>query len=252
MAAESFEHVLPHLFRHEGGYADHPSDPGGATKCGVTRATLAAWRGRAVSKSEVRALTKAEAAAIYRARYWDAVKGDRLPAGIDYAVFDAAVNSGPARAAKWLQAAVRVPQDGIVGPVTLAAAASGDPARLIGDISEIRLAFLRALSTWPVFGKGWSRRVEEVGAEAQASIVVAEAQGSPRQRNWRPAFMIVCMGLLVWHAVAVPILAAILAVPLDEVVGLRAVPDGLWTLLVVGMGGYIGGRSLEKVFAGRG
>lgn len=88
-------------------------------------------------------------------------------------------------------------------------------------------------------------------AEAQASIVVAEAQGSPLQRNWRPAFMIVCMGLLVWHAVAVPILAAALAVPLDEVVGLRAVPDGLWTLLVVGMGGYIGGRSVEKVFAGR-
>lgn len=89
-------------------------------------------------------------------------------------------------------------------------------------------------------------------AEAQASIVVAEAQGSALQRNWRPAFMIVCMGLLVWHAVAVPILAASLAVPLDEVVGLRAVPDGLWTLLVVGMGGYIGGRSVEKVFAGRG
>ena len=86
-------------------------------------------------------------------------------------------------------------------------------------------------------------------AEAQASIITAEAQGSPLQRNWRPLFMVVCMGLLVWHAVAVPILAAVLAVPLDEVVGLRAVPDGLWTLLVVGMGGYIGGRSLEKVFA---
>jgi len=88
-------------------------------------------------------------------------------------------------------------------------------------------------------------------AEAQASIITAEAQGSPLQRNWRPLFMVVCMGLLVWHAVAVPILAAVLAVPLDEVVGLRAVPDGLWTLLVVGMGGYIGGRSLEKVFAGK-
>lgn len=175
MAAESFEHVLPHLFRHEGGYADHPSDPGGATKYGITRATLAAWRGRAVSKSDVRALTKAEAAAIYRARYWGAVKADDLPAGIDYVVFDAAVNSGPARAARWLQAAVRVPQDGIVGPVTLAAAASGDPARLIGDISEIRLAFLRALSTWPVFGKGWSRRVEEVWAEALAMALAASS-----------------------------------------------------------------------------
>ncbi|MEJ8573109.1 3TM-type holin [Microbaculum marinum] len=89
-------------------------------------------------------------------------------------------------------------------------------------------------------------------AEAQAAIITAEAQGSPLQRNWRPVFMVVCMGLLVWHAVAVPILAAALAVPLDEVVGLKAVPEGLWTLLVVGMGGYIGGRSLEKVFAGKG
>ncbi|MCT8971201.1 holin family protein [Microbaculum marinisediminis] len=88
-------------------------------------------------------------------------------------------------------------------------------------------------------------------AEAQAAIITTEARGGPLQRNWRPLFMIVCMGLLVWHAVAVPILAAILHVPLDEVVGLKAVPDGLWTLLVVGMGGYIGGRSLEKVFTGR-
>jgi len=89
-------------------------------------------------------------------------------------------------------------------------------------------------------------------AEAQASIVTAEAQGSALQRNWRPAFMVVCMALLVWHAVAVPVLAAMLGVPLDQVVGLKAIPDGLWTLLVIGMGGYIGGRSLEKVFANRG
>lgn len=177
MAAESFEHVLPHLFRHEGGYADHPSDPGGATNHGITRATLAAWRGRAVSKAEVRALTRAEAAAIYRARYWDAVKADLLPAGIDYAVFDAAVNSGPARAAKWLQAAVRVPQDGIVGPVTLAAArtAAADAARTIGDICAIRLAFLRALSTWPVFGRGWERRVGDVKTEALAMALAASS-----------------------------------------------------------------------------
>ncbi|TCT08691.1 lysozyme family protein [Tepidamorphus gemmatus] len=168
MAAESLAHVLPHLFRHEGGYADHPSDPGGATKYGISRTTLAAWRGGAVAKSDVRALTRAEAAAIYRARYWDAVKADDLPAGIDYAVFDAAVNSGPVRAAKWLQAAVRVPQDGIVGPVTLAAAAAADPVRTIADICAIRLAFLRALSTWPAFGRGWSRRVDEVKAESLA------------------------------------------------------------------------------------
>lgn len=179
MAADTFDKAIPHLFRHEGGYADHPSDPGGATKYGITRATLSAWRGRAVSKTDVRRLTRDEAAAIYRRRYWDALKADSLPAGADYCVFDAGVNSGPGRAAKWLQAAARVRQDGAIGPVTLAAVNAADPARLIEDICDLRLAFLRGLSNWAVFGRGWERRVGEVRRTAQAFRQDAAAHGGP-------------------------------------------------------------------------
>ncbi|MEJ8573110.1 glycoside hydrolase family 108 protein [Microbaculum marinum] len=174
MVQETFDKAMPHLFGHEGGYADHPSDPGGATKYGITRATLAAWRGRSVSKTDVRRLTREEAASIYRARYWAAVKADELPAGVDYCVFDAAVNSGPARAAKWLQAAARVRQDGVVGPATLAAVRSAGAGRLIEDICDVRLAFLRGLSGWAVFGRGWERRVGDVRRLARQ---MAEASG---------------------------------------------------------------------------
>lgn len=179
MAKDSFDTLMPHLFRHEGGFADHPRDPGGATKYGITRATLSAWRDRPVSKTDVRRLTQAEAAAIYRARYWTVVKADALPDGVDYCVFDAAVNSGPARAAKWLQAAVRVTQDGVIGPKTLAAANAADPARLVEDLCDIRLAFLRGLSTWSVFGRGWERRVEAVRAHAKTMVAGTIAVGTP-------------------------------------------------------------------------
>ena len=179
MTAETFQAALPHLFGHEGGYADHPRDPGGATKYGITRATLSSWRGRTVTKTDVRRLTRDEAGAIYKARYWDGVRADDLPAGVDYCVFDAAVNSGPGRATKWLQAAVRVAQDGAVGPVTLAAAGRRDPKGLIDDICDVRLAFLRGLSTWAVFGRGWERRVGEVRRVARAMAGEDHGQESP-------------------------------------------------------------------------
>jgi lysozyme family protein len=179
MTQQSFEKALPRLIAHEGGYADHPRDPGGATKFGITRATLAAWRGGPVTKTDVRRLTQNQAAEIYKARYWDAVSADALPAGVDYCVFDAAVNSGPARAARWLQAAARVAQDGAIGPKTLAAVAALDRARLIDDICDVRLAFLRGLSTWAVFGRGWERRVEEVRNIARAMACEAVPPSTP-------------------------------------------------------------------------
>jgi hypothetical protein len=104
MTAANFDRALTLVLQSEGGYADDPRDPGGATNRGITRATLARWRGRPVSKAELRALGRAEAAAIYRALYWDALRGDDLPAGLDIALFDYGVNSGPARAARTLQA----------------------------------------------------------------------------------------------------------------------------------------------------
>jgi lysozyme family protein len=93
-----------------------------------------------------------------------------LPSGVDYAVFDAAINSGPGRAAKWLQTCVSVEPDGGIGPKTLAAVASFDSQQLVEDYSERRLSFLQALPTWPTFGKGWGRRVADVQAKAIGMI----------------------------------------------------------------------------------
>jgi lysozyme family protein len=166
MVRANFETALSAVLAHEGGYVDHPDDPGGATNMGVTHATLADWRGALVTRAEVRALTRAEAAAIYEARYWHAVRADELPGGLDLALFDFAVNSGPVRAIRSLQAVLGVAVDGRIGPITLAAIAVRDASALVGAMSAARLAFLTRLSTFPVFGRGWTRRVEAVRTAA--------------------------------------------------------------------------------------
>jgi lysozyme family protein len=157
---------MPEVLVHEGGYADHPSDPGGATKYGITIGTLSSWRGRQVSKAEVRALTIHEAARILEVRYWKPVKADALPQGVDYALFDFAINSGPSRAVKHLQNVLGVKMDGIVGPDTLRAAGGREPAAIITQLCDARVAFLRGLSAWRTFGKGWTARVAKVRATA--------------------------------------------------------------------------------------
>lgn len=173
MAAASFERALALVLAHEGGYVDHPADPGGATNLGITIGTLSDWLGRPASKAEVRALTRAKVAPIYRKNYWDRVRGDELPAGVDYCVFDFAVNSGPGRAVPSFQRAIGVADDGKIGPVTLAAAKEKPAAQTVERICADRLAFLRRLTIWADFGKGWSRRVEGVRAEALAMARVA-------------------------------------------------------------------------------
>lgn len=161
-----FDACLPIILHHEGGYVDHPRDPGGCTNLGITRRTLQDWRGRATTCQDVRALTMREAGDIYRARYWDAVQAASLPPGLDLLVFDCAVNSGPAQAARWLQRAVGVADDGRIGPVTLAAVKRHSAGGMIFAIVGARMAFLRLLSTWGEFGKGWERRVTAVQADA--------------------------------------------------------------------------------------
>src|SRR6185312_13596846 len=115
-----FVTCLDAVLRQEGGFADNPLDPGGATNLGITRATLARWRRVSpwwkLPASEVKALARPEAAAIYRALYWDRCNADRLPAGVDLAVFDFAVNSGPDRAVTMLQQEVGAVPDGLIGP----------------------------------------------------------------------------------------------------------------------------------------
>lgn len=161
-----FEACLPLLLAHEGAFVEHPDDPGGATKFGVTARTLARYRGTRVTREAVMALTREEAGAVYRMLYWDAISGDQLPAGIDYAVFDAAVNSGVRQATLWLQRSLGVTADGVIGPVTLAAAQKADPEIVIAAICDKRLIFLQRLKTWSVFGSGWSKRISDVRLRA--------------------------------------------------------------------------------------
>jgi lysozyme family protein len=132
------------------------------TNLGVTKRVWEEWVGHEVDEKTMRNLTPEMVGPMYKAKYWDKIKGDDLPTGVDYAVFDAAVNSGPGRAAKWLQACVGVDQDGGIGPKTLAAVNAFDANQLIEDYAKRRLSFLMDLQTWDTFGKGWGRRVAEV------------------------------------------------------------------------------------------
>ena len=153
MADTRFELCLAQVLKHEGGYVDHPSDPGGATNMGITRKTLARWRNVSpwweLPKSAVQQLTRAEAARIYRAGYWNLCRAGDLPPGIDLALFDYAVNSGPDRAIRALQSVLGVVVDGLVGPLTIGAAARADAGAVVNAICDRRLGFLRALSTFP-------------------------------------------------------------------------------------------------------
>jgi lysozyme family protein len=159
MEPGDFAAILAAVVALEGGYVDHPDDPGGATNLGITHATLAAWRGKPVTKQDVRNLTVAEAAAIYRARYWDAVRGDELPAGVDLAVFDFAVNSGISTAIRYLQKAVGVADDGHWGPISQAALEKYSESDLIMLVLAERLDFMTRLKNWPDASRGWARRI---------------------------------------------------------------------------------------------
>lgn len=161
-----FDRSLALVLQHEGGFVQHPRDPGGATNFGITRETLSRARGRRASVDDVRHLTQEEAASIYRRLYWDAVFANELPPGLDLALFDLAVHSGPAKAVRMLQRFLGVPADGIVGPVTLKAARQADPEEAIRHLTQARLGFLSRLGIWPVFGRGWRRRVLSVEQEA--------------------------------------------------------------------------------------
>jgi lysozyme family protein len=164
----NFESALKAILHHEGGFVNHPSDPGGMTNLGVTKRVWEEWVGHEVDEKQMRALTHAIVGPVYKAKYWDKIKGDDLPEGVDYCVVDAAVNSGPGRAAKWLQSCVGVEPDGGIGPKTLAAVAAFDPAELVEDYAKRRLSFLMDLPHWGTFGKGWGRRVAEVQTVASS------------------------------------------------------------------------------------
>jgi len=166
----NFSTILPWVLIHEGGYVNHPKDPGGATNKGVIQRTYNAYRKRmGMLPKNVRNITQPEVDQIYKEQYWDRVRGDDLPSGLDYTVMDFAVNSGPSRAIKYMQRRLGVTADGSIGMHTLGALEGvKDMEALIIGINEDRWAFLKRLKHWGTFGKGWTRRVmgNRIGVQA--------------------------------------------------------------------------------------
>jgi lysozyme family protein len=160
--SKSFEYVLD----DEGGFSDNKKDPGGATNRGVTLRTWEDWQRRQVSVQEIRDLTVDQVLPLYRARYWDAVKADLLPNGVDYLVFDTAVNCGVSNAIKFIQQSLGVKDDGVIGPVTLTAIRTVDVDHLIDQYTQLRQKHYESLPTFDEFGEGWMDRAKRVAERA--------------------------------------------------------------------------------------
>jgi lysozyme family protein len=163
----NWEEAIKHILKYEGGYVNHPADPGGMTNLGVTKRVWEDWSGGAATEADMRSLTPDMVAPLYKKRYWDVVRGDELPSGVDLCVVDCAVNAGPGRAAQFLQQAVGVPVDGQIGPKTLAAVTAMPADELIEKFCDLREAHYKSLSTFATFGKGWMRRLDSVEAESK-------------------------------------------------------------------------------------
>jgi lysozyme family protein len=163
---KSFELML----KSEGGYVNNPADPGGMTNLGVTKATWENWVGRESDEAEMRGLTPEKVEPLYKKKFFDAVRGDELPVGLDYLMFDFAVNAGAGRAIKTLQISVGVTPDGGFGPMTMAAVQAVDPVDLIERFSQAKEDFYRSLNTFATFGKGWLNRVADVKQKASSMV----------------------------------------------------------------------------------
>ena len=183
MASENFDRCLTLTLGFEGGYVDNPHDPGGATNLGITRAILAKVRGRPVAKAEVMALTRAEASGIYRRLFWNSIAADTLPLGVDAALFDLSVNSGPGRAIRALQTALKLPVSGRLENSALIAAAAMPAGQVVRAICAGRLSFLQRLKNFSFFGRGWSRRVQAVERAALAMTSASLAAPPSRHSN---------------------------------------------------------------------
>ncbi|RCS21509.1 hypothetical protein DUT91_23610 [Phyllobacterium salinisoli] len=158
----NFARSLALVLKHEGGFVDDLVDPGGATNEGDTLATFRRYLNPGATVKDLKQITAAQVAWIYRQQYWEKIRGDELPSGVDYAVFDFAVNSGPERAAKFLQGILGVAKDGQIGPQTIKAAHQTNAVQVINSLCDQRLTFLRSLGIWSSFGRGWARRVKDV------------------------------------------------------------------------------------------
>jgi lysozyme family protein len=169
----NFEQCLALVLRSEGGFVQNPKDPGGATNLGVTKATYESYVGHAVTVDDIKALTPDTVAPLYKAMYWDKISGDNIALGLDYALFDFAVNSGPRQATKFIQNIASVPSDGLMGDRTVQMVKTLDPADTVAKLCNERLQFLQQLNTWDTFGKGWSKRVSDVQKRATAMVTAS-------------------------------------------------------------------------------
>ena len=170
MAKENWQKCLETILHHEGGYVNHPKDPGGETNLGVTKRVYEDWGGT----KEMKDLTVEDVSPIYKKNYWDRVKGDHLPAGLDLCVFDFGVNAGTGRAAKYLQKMIGTTPDGGIGPMTLVKLKEYVDAKGVEHTVKLyqmgRQKYYESLSTFSTFGRGWTRRVEETTALALKMI----------------------------------------------------------------------------------
>jgi lysozyme family protein len=151
----NFDQAFDILIGHEGGYSNNPRDPGGETMWGITFRVARAHG----YYGPMRYLPRSTAKDIYRKAYWSEIRADELPDALRFDLFDTAVNSGVAQAAKFLQRAVGVPDDGIIGPQTLAAVRDADPQLIDKRFNGHRLRFMADLKAWPDFARGWARRI---------------------------------------------------------------------------------------------
>jgi lysozyme family protein len=167
----NFEQCIEWLLAHEGGYVDHPEDPGGETNLGVTQRVYRRWcMEQDYHPKDMRDLTPDDVTPIYRANYWQAIAGDELSSGLDWCCFDFAVNAGAARSARSIQTIVKVKADGAIGKITLAAIESHDAASLIDAMHDRRQRFYEKLKGFEHFGKGWTRRNQETKEQAHALL----------------------------------------------------------------------------------
>ena len=166
----NFDKCLTMLLKHEGGFVNHPKDPGGMTNLGVTKAVYDKWIGRESTEAEMRALTQDDVAPIYKKNYWDRIKADDLPSGVDWSCFDWCVNSGSGRPAKAIQRIVGATADGAIGPMTLKSIASQEPKMLVEKMYDQRQEFYENLKTFDTFGRGWTRRNKETKETALEMI----------------------------------------------------------------------------------
>ena len=163
---DNFDECLKMLLHHEGGYINHPSDPGGETNLGVTKKVYQEWGGT----KDMKDLTVEDVAPIYKKNYWDRCKCDDLESGVDWVVFDWAVNSGTGRSAKAIQKICGATQDGAIGPKTLALIGKQDTQYVVEEFGKIRQDFYESLKTFDTFGKGWTRRNKEATETALKMI----------------------------------------------------------------------------------